>query len=431
MPSTQKYRIKDLAKANKRNFNFCGTTYINYVDISCVVENKFEGIQKLDCVEDTIPSRAKKAVEKNTIVYSAVRPNLKHYGIVKAPLENMVVSTGFITLDLTKKIDPNYFYYNITRQKYTDFLHTIAINNASTYPAINPSDLEELEIEVFDDFNVQKSIGDLLYTIDNKIELNNKINSELEAMAQTLYNYWFVQFDFPDGSGRPYKSAGGEMIFNPTLGREIPAGWEVVKIADYVNEYKGGDWGKKEITGNYTEKVRCIRGTDFPSLVGREHVNAPARYILPNNTNKKLSDGDLIVEISGGSPIQSTGRICYINQGTLKRFNTDIITSNFCKAISLKNINASYFIYLYWLRLYEAGIFFNFEGKTTGIKNLLFDTFVLTHFMPGVPNELLKSFNEQTAPLFSAVQQNLLEAERLATIRDFLLPMLMNGQITV
>jgi type I restriction enzyme S subunit len=221
------------------------------------------------------------------------------------------------------------------------------------------------------------------------------------------------------------------MVFNNTLGREIPAGWEVVKIEDYAKEYKGGDWGKEEIIGNYTEKMRCIRGTDFPSLVGRERVNAPIRYILPKNTNKKLSDGNLIIEISGGSPIQSTGRICYINQGTLERFNTDIITSNFCKAISLKNIHASYFIYLYWLKLYETGVFFNFEGKTTGIKNLLFDTFVSTHFMPNVPNELLKLFNEQTALLFDAIQRNLLEAEQLAEIRDFLLPMLMNGQIAV
>ena len=200
------YRIKDLAKSNKRSFDFRGIDYINYIDTSSIVENVFSDVQQLDCSNDIIPSRAKKAVEKNTIIYSAIRPNLKHYGIVRNPLDNMVVSTGFITLDLTKEIDHNYFYYNLTQQKYTDFLHTIAINNASAYPAINPSDLDDLKIEIFDDLQTQNNIGDLLSKLDYKIELNNHINTKLEKIAKAIYDYWFIQFDFPAENKRPLLS---------------------------------------------------------------------------------------------------------------------------------------------------------------------------------------------------------------------------------
>jgi type I restriction enzyme S subunit len=220
------------------------------------------------------------------------------------------------------------------------------------------------------------------------------------------------------------------MVFSPTLGREIPKEWEVGTLSNYIKEDKGGDWGKDELTGNYTEKVRCIRGADFPSMNGKGKCDAPTRFILQKNATKKLSSGDLIVEISGGSPIQSTGRICYINKNLLDRFDVDVITSNFCKAVSVKSIQALYFVYLHWLRLYEAGMFFNYEGKTTGIKNFLFDNFISTYNLPIASQDKLAEFNSVVEPFFNKIQENLLESERLSEIRDFLLPMLMNGQVS-
>ena len=234
-----------------------------------------------------------------------------------------------------------------------------------------------LNFELYD-FSLpsQTSIASVLKVLDNKIILNNKINNELEQMAKTLYDYWFVQFDFPDEKGRPYKSANGKMVYNEVLKREIPEGWEVGTFASYIKQDKGGDWGKDECAGNYIKKVYCIRGADFPSLTGHSSCKAPIRFILNKNSSKILSSGDLVIEISGGSPTQSTGRIGYINQHVLERFDDDVITSNFCKALSLNYKNTLYNFYLEWERLYKSGLFFNYEGKTTGIKNLLFDTFV-------------------------------------------------------
>ncbi|MFM6309431.1 MAG: hypothetical protein ACKPGB_14375, partial [Dolichospermum sp.] len=90
----------------------------------------------------------------------------------------------------------------------------------------------------------QKKIASVLSSLDDKIELNNRINSELENLAKTIYDYWFVQFDFPDENGKPYKSCGGKMVYNQELKREIPAGWEVKPLVEWICNDKGGDWGQ-------------------------------------------------------------------------------------------------------------------------------------------------------------------------------------------
>ena len=114
----------------------------------------------------------------------------------------------------------------------------------------------------------QDKIVKVLDDLDAKIELNNKINAELEAMARTLYEYWFVQFDFPDENGKPYKSSGGKMAYNEQLKREIPEGWEVKTLTNWINNDKSGDWGKDTEQGNYIGKVSCIRGADINGLNG-------------------------------------------------------------------------------------------------------------------------------------------------------------------
>ena len=186
------------------------------------------------------------------------------------------------------------------------------------------------------DISIQRDVAEVITTLNKKIETNEAIGNELESMAKTLYDYWFVQFDFPDANGKPYRASGGEMVWNEQLKREIPKAWDYSVIANHIADNKGGDWGKDAPEVNYQKEVVCIRGADFPSINGSSPLNAPVRYILSKNANKALASGDIIVEISGGSPTQSTGRICYINDYTLRRFDREIITSNFCKAFSTK-----------------------------------------------------------------------------------------------
>ena len=140
------------------------------------------------------------------------------------------------------------------------------------------------------DITTQRQIASVLSSLDAKIELNNKINAELEAMAKTIYDYWFVQFDFPNAQGKPYKSSGGKTVYNEELKREIPVGWEVELMEDWIELNKSGDWGKEELTGNYTTKVNCIRGADINGVNGLEQCNPPERFILEKNNFKILED---------------------------------------------------------------------------------------------------------------------------------------------
>jgi type I restriction enzyme S subunit len=318
-----------------------------------------------------------------------------------------------------------YFLYNYLKR-----LDLSKLNSGTGVPSMTFGAYNNIKVQI-PDLNTQQKIASVLSALDDKIELNNKINAELEAMAKTLYDYWFVQFDFSIEEGKPYKSSGGEMVFNEVLKREIPKGWEVKSFGDFVANDKSGDWGKEESEGNYTTKVECIRGADINGINGKGEVKAPTRYILEKNEHKILNEGDLVVEISGGSPTQSTGRLAYVTKEVIDRFKNPIICSNFCKAVSLKAENQFFYFIYSWYRAYDNGIFFGFEGKTSGIKNLLFESLVDTYKVATPSDDLLDKFEATISTLEQKRQLNLKQNQELASLRDWLLPMLMNGQVTI
>lgn len=311
------------------------------------------------------------------------------------------------------------------------FRKTITNNATMTLRAsFNETIFSYLDL-LLPDYSEQKKIGDFLYLINQKIALNKQINARLEEMAKTLYDYWFVQFDFPDANGKPYKSSGGEMVFDETLKREIPKGWEVKQISHWIKTDKSGDWGKEQQEGHYTVKVNCVRGADINAINSQGNIEAPIRFILAKNAHKLLLPFDFVVEISGGSPTQSTGRLAPISQYVLERFDLPLICSNFCKAISLKDTSYFYQFAFMWSDIYKNNILFGWEGKTSGIKNLLFDNFVNGYFECFPPKEIAEKFFKIIDKNHQEQQLLLKQNHQLTQLRDFLLPMLMNGQVSV
>lgn len=149
-----------------------------------------------------------------------------------------------------------------------------------------------------------------------------------------------------------------------------------MKLRDIISDIKSGDWGKDSLSDNYTEAVYCIRGADIPNINNGEKRILPSRFIKEKAAKTKaLSSNNLVVEISGGSPTQSTGRIAFISNELLSHYDKRIICSNFCKVIIPKNINPEY-LYYYWKDLYNKGILFSYENGTTGIKNLDLNSFI-------------------------------------------------------
>ena len=322
---------------------------------------------------DKYISRIKKyTVNEGDVILAIVGNTLGMVSTIGKSLNNANLTENcckFVDIN-TDKVLPLFLYYSLISPLNQKKIERFKVGSSQPkLPLYNVGQLLIPNVTV----NQQQEIIKILSTIDGKIECNQKICSQLEAMAKTLYDYWFVQFDFPDENGRPYRTSGGEMVWNEQLKREIPKGWDIGTLSEHITGDKNGDWGKEHKQGNYTKKVTCIRGADFPAISSNKQLEAPTRYILGKNASKHLCPGDIIVEISGGSPTQSTGRICYINEITMQRFQNDIITSNFCRAFTTCEHYEQYWFYLLWKSLYDAGVLFGYEGKTTGIKNLLFD----------------------------------------------------------
>lgn len=375
--------------------------------------------------EETYNKRIRRAIpSEGDIIFSREAP-IGNCAIIPSGLK-CCLGQRLVLLQVNKEICSPEYLLTVLLSDYVKRQIDQVSRRGSIVSNFNISELGDLSIPIIDN---QEEISDFTSTIGKKIANNKLINKELETMAKTIYDYWFLQFDYPDENGKPYKASGGKMVWNEELKREIPEGWCAGTLSRYIAKDKGGDWGKEVEEGNYIKRVVCLRGADFPSITGNAELVAPVRYILEKNMCKILENGDLIIEISGGSPTQSTGRICYINHNLLERFDTDIVTSNFCKAISLNEPNYMYWFYIQWLKIYDNNVLFKYEGKTTGIKNLLFEIFVNDYTIAVPPDALIIQYNNIVCVMFEEIQKKQKESQELASLRDFLLPLLINGQV--
>lgn len=374
---------------------------------------------------DNINKRSK--VEKWDVIISMIGEYCGFTYIEKSNEINYAVKNVGL-FKTGSKLEANWLSYYLQSDYGKYYLQQVKSGSSQPYlslgalrklPILNPSN------------EIKQGIVNILSALDDKIELNNRINDELEQIARTLYNYWFVQFDFPDKNGKPYKSSGGKMVYSQVLKRNIPKHWEVKVFNEWIDQTKAGDWGKESSEGNYTERVFCVRGADINGLNGKGEIKAPERFILKNNLLKALKPSDFIIEISGGSPTQSTARIALMTEKTFERFDTNVICSNFCKAVSIKDENYVFNFQQEWQGLYDSGIFFGYEGKTSGIKNFLFDSFMNSYHVVFPDKDVVGKYYKFAKSLEEKKQSNLQQNQQLFTLRDWLLPMLMNGQIKV
>ena len=299
--------------------------------------------------------------------------------------------------------DSKFVYYFVT----SPWFREIAIKSmvgSSGRQRVQQSVLENLEVNL-PPLEEQRRIAGILGSLDDKIELNRRINANLEAQAQALFRSWFVDNETQNN--------------NPGF------------FNDIIQTTLSGDWGQETPKGNYISEVYCIRGADIPDIKCGDKGKLTTRYILEKNLkNKKLSENDLVVEISGGSPTQSTGRICLITRALLDRLGKDVICTNFCRA--LKPIpDYSFFIYLYWQYLYNNNTMFSYENGTTGIKNLNITDFINKEPIIIPEKKKILEFNKVLQPFFDMIYKNGRESEYLSALRDTLLPKLMTGEIAI
>ena len=298
-----------------------------------------------------------------------------------------------------------------------DFLYYLICSPLVRNPAIKSmvgsSGRQRVQTDVVADLDIelpnikeQRKIGSILMALDDKIALNNEINNNLQEQAQAIFKECFI--DNSENSK-----------------------WSTGTFSELIKSTLNGDWGKEAPTGNNTEKVYCIRGADIPEVKSGNKGKMPTRYILSKNfVDKQLTAGDIVVEISGGSPTQSTGRCTAITQSLLDRYDSGMVCTNFCKAMKPKE-GYSLFIYYYWQYLYGKGVFFSYENGTTGIKNLDFSGFIETEPILIPPVDKIVVFDDYCKSIFSQIFINGKQNEHLALLRDTLLLKLMSGELDV
>jgi type I restriction enzyme S subunit len=399
-----KYKLGDIADFNKRALNKSDSIKeIIYLDTSSITENVISDTVTLHVAD--APSRAQRKVEHYTIIYSTVRPRLKHYGILKTPSSNLIVSTGFVTIDLKPEykgyIDPRYLYLLLTQPSITEYIGNIADTAVSAYPSINPSDISALSFN-FPEFRIQNRIADVWENYDQKIALNRAINDNLEAMAKQLYDYWFVQFDFPNEEGKPYKSSGGKMVWNDKLKREIPENWGDCKLRYFINLFDS-------MRIPLSSKDRERRKGNYP------YYGATG---IMDYVNDYIFDGDYILLAEDGSTSDANGFpiVQYIwgknwvnNHAHIilpKRELHKMFTYQMLKNIPAKKI------------------------ETGSIQKKISQENLCGYNMVFPEVHLLEQYEAIIIPLWERRKKNIEEIEALIKQRDELLPLLMNGQVS-
>lgn len=237
-------------------------------------------------------------------------------------------------------------------------------------------------------------------TIQNRINLNQQLIQKLEETAQAIYREWFVE---------------GIDLEN------LPEGWRAGQLEDIKLSTLGGDWGKDIAIDNYNKEVFCIRGTDIPSSNIGQIGNLPTRYILSKNLlNRKLEPFDIVTEISGGSPTQSTGRSVLLTSEYLVYLNKDIICSNFCRLIKAKD-NFSIFLFSSIVHLYNSNALFTYENSSNGVKNLAIDDLFKEQLITIPDTDTLERYNNSFLKIYRHIGIIGKENEKLTELKALLL----------
>lgn len=265
----------------------------------------------------------------------------------------------------------------------------------------------------------QSCIASILSSLDDKIELNLQMNKTLEAIAQAIFKEWFVDFRFP--------GFDGELVDG------LPKGWNNVPIGSLFKTNIGGDWGKEEQSDEFPIKVAVIRGTDFDRIRNGDISRVPIRFIKKvNNEKKEIVNGDILLEISGGSTEQPTGRTILLTDQILKLLDCPVVPASFCRLIRPLDFNHSLFLTIFFSRFYSSGGTWEYQNQSTGISNFQFRYFSEDKKL-ALPNNasIINEFGKVIRPLIEKITNNIVQVKNLTEIRDSLLPKLMTGKIRV
>ncbi len=379
-----------------------------YLDTDNITNNRINAFLKIDLTKEKLPSRAKRKCSLNSIIYSSVRPNQRHFGIIKEIPKNFLVSTAFIVIDIIdlKKLDPNYLYYYITQDKITHYLQRIAECGTSSYPSITPLDFLNIKIKLYP-LETQQKIARTLSILDQKIENNHKINELLHKILELLYEQYFVRFDFLDENNKPYQTSGGKMKFSKELNRLIPNDFEVKTLGELITWISGSQPPKScHIYEHKEGYIRFIQNRDYSS-------NDYITYIPISKNNKICYQYDIMIDKYG-----EAGAVRFGLQGA---YNVAL------SKISVLNQSMQEYIRSYLnskpIKKYLS------NACMASTRSSLNENHIYSLMLPIPPINLLQKYEKIAKNIITAIIKNNQATQTLTALRDFLLPLLLKQQV--
>ena len=412
-------KINDAAYSPKEAWPF-----INYLDTGNITGNCISEIQHLVVGKDKIPSRARRKVQQGDIVYSTVRPNQRHFGLIKKLPNNFLASTGFAVISGKEDLAlTDFIYWFLAQDHIVDHLQTLAEQNTSAYPSIRPSDIERLELKL-PPLPEQRAIAHILGTLDDKIELNRRMNETLEEMARAIFKSWFVDFDpvraKMDGSWRRGESLPGmpaemydlfpERLVDSELG-EIPEGWGVGTLGTVLQQR--------------IERCRPSLEIEAIPYVPIDCISSKSLFLTTNKSGKearssltRFYQGDLLfgamrpyyhkvcIAPFNGTP-RTTAFVLFPKEPYDFGFSTMLLHAPDTIAYATRHSIGSTIPYAVWTSSLEE----------------------MQVILP--PERIRKEFNRVVYPLLTKIPSVYFENRTLADLRDTLLPKLISGELRV
>ena len=381
------------------------------------VENGIMHDGTLTAIED-LKGQFKKTVQKGDILFSEIRPANRRFALVtKDDCADYVVSTKLMVLrKYNNEVDLRYFYYCLTNQPFLDMLQRKAENRIGSFPQITFDLLSEYAFPV-PSLSEQEKIANIIFSLDHKIELNKQINDNLEAIAKQLYDYWFVQFDFPNEEGKPYKSSGGAMVYNERLKREVPIGWEVENLIDFA-EIKNGATPSTADEANYGGDIVWITPKDLSDqqskFVYQGERNITKQGFDSCSTSMLLTNSVLM---SSRAPI-----------GLVSIAKHEVCTNQGFKSFIPKSISDSIYLY-YYIKHHIKQI--EQLGTGTTFKEVSRDDLCKFPILTIGAKDIYVQWIELQNGIADKQLALTKEIAALTKQRDELLPLLMNGQASV
>ena len=365
-----------------------------FLSFSVVFNNYFLPDSLIDLMDTTDGDKQKNSINEGDIFLTRTSETVDELAMSSVALKDYPEASFSGFLKRLRPVDKTIVYpkFMAFYLRSPLFRRTIINNTVMTLRAsFNEAMFSYLEI-MLPDFDTQKKIGDFLYSLEKKKQINNQINQELEAMAKTLYDYWFVQFDFPDQNGKPYKSSGGKMVYNPELKREIPEGWGVSKV------------GELQIA---TGKRDANFGTENGKYDFWTTANSPIK------ADEFSFEGKAILIAGNGN--------FYVNftEGKFEAYQRTYV-------IQSEDENMLIFMYMACLQSVEK-----LRKGSNGS--------IIKYITIGDVNNIASPYNKKVvddfvkiySPLINLISKNKRQNQELTQLRNWLLPMLMNGQVKV